>query len=158
MWTMVGWILGSVWFSVSVLSVFAIITDPPISVVGNNICFSCSVPTIQFLVILFPSEVVVCLDYARILSIQLRKYFAFINLILLLAFVSIFFASIVLLVIFQFYFPSLVQLFCLRLVLFFCLQLYSYFNHYCWRGSGDLSGDLLLSHFSSLGLYCHCRK
>ena len=74
-WTMVGWIVGSFQFSVSVLIVFAILTDPPISVVGNNIWASCSLPVIWLLVILSPIGVVICLDSSIILSMQARKYF-----------------------------------------------------------------------------------
>ena len=62
-WTTVGWIVGSVRFSVSVLNGSAIsinyFTDLPISVVGKNIWSGCSVLVIHFLVILFPSGVII---------------------------------------------------------------------------------------------------
>ena len=57
-WAMVGWKLGSIWFAVLELSVLEILTDPPISAVGKNIWAGCSLPLIQFLVILFPNGVV----------------------------------------------------------------------------------------------------
>ena len=57
-YTIFGWILWPVQFSVSILSVFVIFTGPPISVVSNNIWAGCFMPTILFLVILFPSVVV----------------------------------------------------------------------------------------------------
>ena len=55
---MVILIVGSIQFAVPVLSVFVILTDPPISLVGNKILAGCSFPVIQFLVTLFPSGVV----------------------------------------------------------------------------------------------------
>ena len=55
---MVGWIVGSVQFTVSVLTVFVILTDPPISVSFNNIWSGCSVHVIWLLVIIFTSGVV----------------------------------------------------------------------------------------------------
>ena len=73
---MVGWIVGSVQFDVSVLSVFAILTNAPISVFGNNIWYDCYVPVIRFLVIILPSGVVILLDFDSILSIQVSKYFS----------------------------------------------------------------------------------
>ena len=88
-WAMVGWIVISVWFAVSVLSVFTILTDPPISVVRNNIWAGCFVPVIRLLVIRFPSGVIICLDYDSRLLIQVRKYFAVPTLIFLLVFCSI---------------------------------------------------------------------
>ena len=88
--TVVIWIVGSVRFSVLFLSVFAILTHPPISLVGNSIWSGCSVPVIWFLVIISPGEVVICLDCASIFSMQVSRRFAFPDLIVLLKFVQLF--------------------------------------------------------------------
>ena len=88
-WMIVDWIVVSVRLSVSYLIVFAILTDPPISVVGNNIWASCSVTIIQFLVIIFSSGVAIC-DASSRLSRRSKKYFAVTALIFLLIFLNIF--------------------------------------------------------------------
>ena len=92
-WTMVGWIVGSVQCAVSILSVFEILTDPHISVVGKKNLAGCSVPIIWFLVILLPSVVVICLDYAGRFFMQVRKSFAVPALIVFLTFFSIVFLA-----------------------------------------------------------------
>ena len=69
---MVGWIVGSARFAVSYLSLFAILTHPPISVVGNKIWAGCSITIIQFLVILFPGRVAI-IDSSIRLSGQVKK-------------------------------------------------------------------------------------
>ena len=102
--TMVDWIVWSVWFAVSVLSLSEILIDPPISVVGNKILAGCFVSFIQFLVILFPSRVSIFLDSASILSIQVSKSFDVPTLIILLEFCSMFFLKFV-----QFYYSWFVQ-------------------------------------------------
>ena len=56
-WMMVVWIVGSIQFYVSALSVFEILKYPPISVSGNKIWASCSILVIWFLVPLFPNVV-----------------------------------------------------------------------------------------------------
>ena len=67
----------------------AILIDPPISVDGNKILARVYLPVIWYLVILFLIRVVVCLDSASILSMQVRKYFAVPALIILLTLCSI---------------------------------------------------------------------
>ena len=88
-WMMVGWIVGSIWFAVSDLSVSTILTDPPISVVGNNIWPVCSIPIIWFLVILFPSGVAIRDDSSKF-SRKGRKYVSVTSLIVLLVFFKLF--------------------------------------------------------------------
>ena len=62
------------------LSVSTILTYPSISVVGNKIWASCSIPIIWFLVILLPSGVSI-FDYSSRLSRKVRKYFCCYRLI-----------------------------------------------------------------------------
>ena len=84
---MVGLIVVSV--TVSELSVFAILIDLPISVVGNRIWASCSIPVIGFLVIIFPSGVAI-IDAFSIFLRQVKKYFFVTALIFFSLFVQFF--------------------------------------------------------------------
>ena len=141
MWN--SWLnIGVCTISVSVLSVFAILTDPHISVFGNKIWASCSVPVIQFLVIVFPSVVVICLDSGSIFLIQVSKYFAvpvlivlftFYSIVLLAYIVFLMICSILLIV-----FGSIVSL----------LSILSFYS-FIWKGSSNLP----LSHILFLWVY-----
>ena len=150
----VGWIVGSARFTISVLSVFAILTHPPISVVGNNIWYGCSLPVIKFLVILFPSGVVISLYYSSIFPMQVRKYIDVPTLIVFLVFIQLFCSR---------------QLFCLRfsilllafffivslastVLLAFMLLFSSISLKVTWRRSWQSSS---LPFFSYVGLYYH---
>ena len=147
MWTMVGCILGSVWFAVSVLSLFAILIDPPISVFHNNIWSCYSVSVIQFLVILSPSGVLICINSDSRLSIQARKYFSVPALIVLLAFCSnILFVSTILVVICS------IVLLAVRSHQLFCSHSYSYLPHFCHKESYNIPHGLPLSHFFFCGV------
>ena len=101
---------------------------------------------------LFPSGVVIHLDYASILSTQLSKYFSVPALIVLLNFCSIFRSR-------QLFFLQFFQFYCSHLVELFCSQLYSYFlikKKISYDLPDNFPDDLLLSHFvSSVGLYYH---
>ena len=130
-WNMVGWIVRSVWFAVSVLSVSTILTNTLISVFGNNIWAGCSMPAIQFLVIFLPSGVVICLNTAIILSIQVRKYFVVPSLIVFLAFSMVLLASTVLLVICSIVLLAFGSIVLLAIILLFS----SFFLKGIWKSS-----------------------